>query len=146
MTKEHVAYVNGELHITYRKGVATVSPSSILQLNTCLLSQCAPDLSGAVDEFYILIQAQQFWRIGPLIHGAIPAIDALTRAHPEIPRWEMHLHKLPWHLRAPSCLGLRLFPDAGLGCFPLKALPAHTQLNYCTLPLTYLYWPEHDKC
>jgi hypothetical protein len=62
------------------------------------------------------------------VQQALPVMEALRDTHPEIPWREMLVHYLPWKLRDPGCFGLRLFPVAGLGIFPMCELPAHTMI------------------
>ncbi|MDR3056257.1 MAG: hypothetical protein LBU53_12795 [Zoogloeaceae bacterium] len=120
-----VDYREDTLHITtYDASIVDLSAASIMQINCCQYDDPLQD-----EEFFILFVSEQFWLIGPFVKHALGAIYALRDKHPEIPWRKMVVHRMPWKLREPGCFGLRLFPIAGLGVFPMSDLPARTMIE-----------------
>ncbi|KYO52096.1 hypothetical protein PJ900_09585 [Tistrella mobilis] len=122
---ERVDHADGRLRITRNGRVTEVAPSEIVCIDDCELED--PIHQG--DERFHIIHGRRrqgqgrFWLIGPFVPGGLAAVAALTAAHPELPRRDVVVRGLPWKLRDPGWLGLRLMPVAGLGEFPERDLP-----------------------
>lgn len=124
-------YVSDELRVFYKGSVLKMFPPSILQIDIC---QFADPLYGGMlnddEEFQIFVEKERFWLFGPFVDGMLGALEELKRAHPEIPCRRAFVRRMPWKLREPGILGLRLFPIAGFGVFPLKDLSS-MEMCYC---------------
>ena len=120
MSKPRVDYSENHLEVTSQAGVARIEPGEIEMVDEC---QMEDQIHHGDEAFHILHGSQRFWLVGPFIDGALGAINRFCTAHPDIPRRRVLIRSLPWKLRAPGLLGLRLFPIAGLGEFPLADLP-----------------------
>jgi len=70
------------------------------------------------DLFHLLRLADHFWLFGPMVDGALGAVGALLKAHPEIVVRRTVVEGVPWRMRRRGVLGLRLWPIAGFGRFP----------------------------
>lgn len=120
MSKSRVDYSENHLEFASKTGVARIETSEIEMVDEC---QMEDPVHHGDEAFHIIHGSQRFWLVGPFIDGALGAINRLCAAHPDIPRRRVLIRSLPMKLRAPGLLGLRLFPIAGLGEFPLADLP-----------------------
>lgn len=121
MTTDRVDYIQDHLELSSKTGTVRIEPEAILRIDRCEMED---PIHQGDEAFHILHGAQTFWLIGPFIPGALAALNDLCAAHPQIPQTEVLVRSLPRKLRTPGMLGLRLFPVAGLGAFPLTDLPA----------------------
>lgn len=120
MPPARVDYTQDHLQLSSKAGILRVVPNAILRISLCEMED---PIHQGDEAFHILHGAQNFWLIGPFIPGALAALHDLSVAHPQIPHVEVLVRSLPRKLRAPGMLGLRLFPIAGFGAFPLTDLP-----------------------
>jgi hypothetical protein len=117
-----VDYIDDVIIITSYKGdVVNLSPSFVTKIYLCRYEDPAQD-----EEFFILLGKERFWIIGPFVEHMLDSLYTFRDRHPEIPCCEIIVHCIPWKLREPGFCKLRLFPIAGLGCFPIRDFPCHT--------------------
>ncbi len=116
---ELLVYRDDTLTMTLGAQVHVVRSDQIERIDLCVMA-----LPEQGDEtFHILYVGPRFWLVGPFADGGLTAMSELLRRHPEIPTRPATVLKLPWKLRESGLLGLRLFPIARLGVFPLDDLP-----------------------
>ncbi|WP_157666643.1 hypothetical protein [Bordetella genomosp. 13] len=118
--KNYVDYSDDRLKLVRGAITRSMPASEITQIDFCTMDD---EIHHGDEDFYIVHGKARFWIMGPFVAGAGRAIDDLVRTHPDIPRRDMAVENMPWKLRSPGALGLRLFPVAGLGEFLPDYLP-----------------------
>ena len=119
MSADRVDYSGDSLVIDCGGRMFTIDPSAIERIHDC---EMADPVHHGDERFHILKLSDSFWLLGPLVDGALGAMDALVADNPHIPIVPGSVQRLPWRMRERGPLGLRLFPIAGLGRFPLSDL------------------------
>jgi hypothetical protein len=107
------------LHILQRGSIARVEPSAIVQVHEC---QMADQVHHGDETFHLIRLVDAFWLFGPMIDGALGAVTALLKNQPGVATARSTIERIPRRMRDPGKLGLRLWPIAGLGCYPLAEL------------------------
>ena len=107
-------YTDDTLRITQGDSTVSVETSSIVQVHGC---QMADQVHHGDETFHLIRLADAFWLIGPMVEGGLGAVTTLLKDHPEIATTRSTVERIPWKMRAPGMLGLKLWPIAGLGCY-----------------------------
>ncbi len=117
---DRVDYTDGHLQVV-RHGTTYFLPvTDIVRIDVCHM---ADPLSHGDETFHMVHGRDNYWLIGPFIAGACGALRALLAEHPATPVREVAVVSLPWRMREPGFLRLRLFPIAGLRRFASNDLP-----------------------
>ena len=112
---DRVDYTGGKLCISHGKETIPIEPMQLTQVDECQMSD---PLYQDDEVFHLLRFADHFWLFGPMVDGALGAVNALLKAHPEIAVRSSVVERMPWRMRRRGALGLRLWPIAGFGRFP----------------------------
>jgi hypothetical protein len=112
---DRVDYTGGKLCISHGSAMTHIEPTQLTQVDECQMSD---PLYQDDEMFHLLRLADHFWMLGPLVDGALGAVNALLKAHPEIAVRSSVVQRVPWRMRRRGALGLRLWPIAGFGRFP----------------------------
>jgi len=113
--RDRIDLTGGKLCISRGSEDILIEPMQLTQVDECLMSDplCLDD-----EVFHLLRFAEHFWLLGPMVDGALGAVNALLKAHPEIAVRSSVVERMPWRMRRRGVLGLRLWPIAGFGRFP----------------------------
>ena len=114
-----VVYKDDHLNISDATETKSLGVNEIAQIYHCLMED---EIHHGEESFHILVVDERFVLIGPFVAGALGAIEALIRAHPEIPVTRRLVRTVPYHYREAGFLGLRLFPVPGLKDRPISDL------------------------
>jgi len=112
---ERVDYMGGKLCISHGGATIHIEPVQLTHVREC---QMADPLYQDDEIFHLLQLADHFWMLGPMVDGALGAVNTLLKAHPEIAVSSSVVQRMPWRMRQRGALGLRLWPIAGFGRFP----------------------------
>ena len=112
--RDSVRYEGGRLYIRCRSEAFQIEAGLITRVDEC---QMADPVHHGDETFHVLHQRADFWLFGPMLEGALGAVDALLKAHPEIPRSRAVIERVPWKMRERGAIGLRLWPIVGCGRF-----------------------------
>lgn len=111
---DNVSYEDGTLRIFQRGTTHEVEPACIVQVYECRM---ADPVHHGDETFHLLRLRDDFWLLGPMVDGALGAVDGLLKARPGITLTQAAIGRVPWKMRQPGTFGLRLWPIAGLGRF-----------------------------
>ncbi len=117
----HVEYLGNSLKLYIKNAeIASIPVNDIVQIDICTMDD---QVHHGDDVFHLVRGKSSFWLLGPTIGVSYAAINALLADHPDIPCRDMAVISLGWRLRGSAILGIRFFPIAGFGEFPLSDLP-----------------------
>ena len=120
MSKDEIRYERGQLQLVWRSAPYRVAVAALREVNRCVL---ADPVLHADEHFHLLRLRERFWIVGPFVPGAAQALAAL-REQALVPQVRLTVQRVPWLMRAPGLLGVRLWPIAGFGLHPNAALPS----------------------
>ncbi|WP_157666642.1 hypothetical protein [Bordetella genomosp. 13] len=135
----HLEYSGSSLKLIVQ-GVerASMPVGEVEKVDVCTMDD---QIHHGDDVFHIVHGKARFWILGPTIGVSYSAIKSLLTDHPNIPCRDMAVISLPWRLRGSAILGVRLFPIAGFGEFPLSRLPKMSgrEIDECRKKLRRLF-------
>lgn len=119
MSRDEVQWQRGRMLVTWRGACHVIDCASIVEVNLCSFQDA---VLHADESFHLLRLHAALWMIGPFVSGAAPALAALMSGPAAPPCVRVTVQRVPWRMRDPGLLGLRLWPIAGLGRHPNDAL------------------------
>src|SRR6185312_8749284 len=98
---DRVEYTDGKLRITHGTSTIQIEPGQLTRVDECQMSD---PLYQDDEMFHVLRLADHFWVLGPMVDGALGAVNALLEDHSEIAVRSSVVHRLPWKMRRRGVL------------------------------------------